>query len=100
LRAGGRKNFRTVTAVTFGLVRRPYLQIQKRGAHAMFEVYMLQPMTATCDLFATTRRRSLVPEPDLDELMQDPVTLAVMAADRVDHGALNALFARVRENLC
>ena len=66
----------------------------------MFEVYMLQPMTATCDLFATSRRRSLVPEPDLDELMQDPMTIALMAADRVDHHALDAMLARLREHFC
>jgi hypothetical protein len=66
----------------------------------MFEVYMLQPMTATCDLFATSRRRSLVPEPDLDELMQDPMTIALMAADRVDHRALDAMLTRLREHFC
>ena len=65
----------------------------------MFEVYMLQPMTATCDLFATSRR-SFVPEPDLDELMQDPLTIALMAADRVDHRALDALLTRLREHFC
>ena len=66
----------------------------------MFEVYMLQPATGTCDLLAPTDRRSLVPEPDLDELMQDPMTLALMAADRVDRGDLHALLARLREQFC
>ena len=66
----------------------------------MFEVYMLQPMTAACDLFATTRRQSCVPEPDLDELMQDPMTIALMAADRVDHRALDAMLTRLREHFC
>ncbi|HWB50032.1 MAG TPA: hypothetical protein VG651_13050 [Stellaceae bacterium] len=66
----------------------------------MFEVYMLQPVTASCDLFAPPRRRSLVPEPDLDELMRDPMTLAVMAADRVDRGEMHALFARMRDIFC
>ncbi len=66
----------------------------------MFEVYMLQPMTAACDLFTTTRRRSCVAEPDLDELMQDPMTIALMAADRVDHRALDAMLTRLREHFC
>jgi hypothetical protein len=66
----------------------------------MFEVYMLQPMTAACDLFAASRRRSLVPEPGLDELMQDPMTLAVMAADGVDYRAMDAMLARLREQFC
>jgi hypothetical protein len=65
----------------------------------MFEVYMLQPVTAACDLFATNGRRSLVQEPDLNELMADPMTLAVMAADRVDRCQLHALFAQVRDRL-
>jgi hypothetical protein len=66
----------------------------------MFEVYMLQPVTAACDLFATDGPRSLAPEPDLDELMRDPMTLALMAADRVDPGALDALFTRLRDHFC
>lgn len=66
----------------------------------MFEVYMLQPVTAACDLFATNRRCSSMPEPDLDELMQDPMTLALMAADRVDQRALDAMIARLREHFC
>jgi hypothetical protein len=66
----------------------------------MFEVYMLQPMTATCDLFATTRCSCSVPEPDLDELMQDPMTIALMAADRVDHRALDAMLTRLRKHFC
>jgi hypothetical protein len=65
----------------------------------MFEVYMLQPVTSTCDLFATSGRRSYVAEPDLDELMCDPITLAVMAADRVNHCQMRALIAQVRDNL-
>ena len=63
----------------------------------MFEVHMLQPMARTCDLLATTRRRSFVSEPDLDELMRDPMTIALMDADRVDHRALDAMLARLRE---
>jgi hypothetical protein len=65
----------------------------------MFEVYMLQPVTAACELFATSRRQRSVAEPALDDLMRDPMTLALMAADRVDHCELNALFNQVRENL-
>jgi hypothetical protein len=62
----------------------------------MFEVYKLQPGHATGELFGSPRRRNCVAEPKLDELMRDPMTLALMAADRVDHNDLNALFAQVR----
>ncbi|HVH79189.1 MAG TPA: hypothetical protein VM782_07355 [Stellaceae bacterium] len=65
----------------------------------MFQVYMLQPMTAACDLFAPSRRRGHVAEPSLDDLMRDPMTQAVMAADKVDHRELHELFAQVRESL-
>jgi len=60
---------------------------------------MLQPVTSSCDLFCEGGRRSYVAEPDLDELMRDPITLAIMAADRVDACELHALFADVRQNL-
>ena len=66
----------------------------------MFEVYMLQPVTTACDGLIPAGRRCCVPEPDLDELMHDPMTLALMAADRVDHRELDALFSRVRQHLC
>jgi len=65
----------------------------------MFEVYMLQPVTAACGLFATTRRRCSIVEPDLDELMRDPLTLALMAADRVDRSELDALLTQARDSL-
>ena len=64
----------------------------------MYEVYMLQPVTSACELFAPVRR-SFVPDPNLNELMRDPITLALMAADRVSRCELNALLAQVRENL-
>jgi hypothetical protein len=64
----------------------------------MMEVYMLQPVTASCDLFAASSRCKFV-EPDLAELMRDPITEALMTADRVDHGELCALLSQVRENL-
>jgi len=65
----------------------------------MFNDCMLQPVTAPSGLFAGVGCRGLVAEPDLDELMHDPMTLALMAADRVDHGALDALLAQIRRNL-
>jgi len=66
----------------------------------MFEVYMLQPVTAACELFATSRGRPrFAAEPALDELMHDPMTQALMAADRVDRCELKALLTRVRQNL-
>jgi hypothetical protein len=63
----------------------------------MYEVYMLQPMTSSCDLFCSGQK-TYVSEPNLDELMRDPMTQALMAADRVDDGELHALFAHMRQN--
>ena len=51
----------------------------------MFEVYMLQP-AAACELFAKNRP-TLVGEPDFNDLLGDPMTLALMKADRVDRHA-------------
>jgi hypothetical protein len=65
----------------------------------MSEVYMLQPVTSACDLFATSRRRSYVAEPDLDELMRDPMTVALMAADGIDRRELDALLRQAKDNL-
>jgi hypothetical protein len=65
----------------------------------MFEVYMLQPVTAACELFAPRRHRSFVAEPRLDDLMRDPMTQALMAADRVDRCEFNALVAQVQASL-
>ena len=42
---------------------------------------------------------SFIMEPDLGELLSDPMTLALMKADRVDPGALDALIAGARDNL-
>jgi hypothetical protein len=38
-------------------------------------------------------------EPRLSELMGDPMTLALMAADRVDRHDLDVLFDRARDGL-
>jgi len=65
----------------------------------MFEDYRPQPITTACDRFAADRRRSVFAEPDLAELMRDPMTLAVMAADHVDRGELDTLLAELRGNL-
>lgn len=59
---------------------------------------MLQPVTPAHELFAS-RRRSFFAEPNLAELMLDPMTQALMAADRVDRCELKALLSQVRENL-
>jgi hypothetical protein len=64
----------------------------------MCEVYMFQPVTSGHQLFGSPCG-SHVTEPDLDEVMRDPMTLALMAADRVNHSELSALFAQVRSNL-
>jgi hypothetical protein len=63
----------------------------------MSEVYM--PQTAACGLFTTKRRRNFLAEPALAELMHDPMTQALMAADRVDRRALDALLTQVRAKL-
>ena len=60
---------------------------------------MLQPVTASCDLFARGEHRKFVAEPDLAELMRDPITHALMAANRVDRGELCALLSQMRETL-
>jgi len=60
---------------------------------------MLQPLNASCDLIAVGRRCKLVAEPDLAELMGDPMTEALMAADGVDRGALDALLTQVSRSL-
>ena len=62
------------------------------------EVYMLQPLTSTCELFGSPRR-SRTTEPDLDELMRDPIAQALMAADGVDRSELDAIVAQVRNSL-
>jgi hypothetical protein len=46
-----------------------------------------------------TARCCVVLEPDLRELLRDPMTVALMQADRVDRHALEALIAGTRENL-
>jgi hypothetical protein len=66
----------------------------------MSEVHMLRPVTAGCESFTEKRRRSLFAEPGLAELMGDPMTQALMAADRVDRRALDALLTQVRDRLC
>jgi hypothetical protein len=52
---------------------------------------IFQTVSASC--------RYAVPEPNLSELLRDPMTLALMKADRVDRGALEVLIAGARENL-
>jgi len=60
---------------------------------------MLQPVTSACELFAPSRRLSYIAEPNLDELMRDPMTMALMDADGVDRRELHALLVRVRRRL-
>ncbi|HTQ35078.1 MAG TPA: hypothetical protein VMI30_12980 [Stellaceae bacterium] len=64
----------------------------------MFQVNTLQARVPSRDPFALSRGK-YVTEPGLDELMRDPMTVALMAADRVDVCELNALFADVGRNL-
>jgi hypothetical protein len=47
----------------------------------------------------TGPRWCYVAEPDLSELLRDPIARALMAADRVDRGELDALFDRTRGRL-
>jgi hypothetical protein len=50
--------------------------------------------------YAQSRQcRCLGAEPQLGELLRDPMTLALMTADRVDRRELDALFDRTRSNL-
>jgi hypothetical protein len=63
----------------------------------MCKFYTLQPATSSRQLFGSPPHRSA--EPDLAELMRDPMTQALMTADRVDRGQLHALLAQVRNNL-
>ena len=65
----------------------------------MFEVYMLLPVTAHCDLFAADGRRFVVAEPNLNELLCDPMTVALMAADHVDRNDFNAMLTQLRSRL-
>ena len=65
----------------------------------MLEVYKLQPRSTSYDVFASGERCKLFSEPDLAELMRDPMTEAVMAADGVDRGALVALLTQVGHSL-
>lgn len=65
----------------------------------MCEIDMLQPINAGREFFAARSRRALNVEPDLAELMGDPMTQALMAADRVDRCELRALLSQVQENL-
>jgi hypothetical protein len=65
----------------------------------MCEIYMLQPVNGSSELFATVGRAAFVTEPDLAELIGDPMTQALMAADRVDSRELCALITQVRGNL-
>ena len=60
---------------------------------------MLQSLATSTDLFAAGGCCKMVAEPGLAELMSDPLTEAVMAADGVDRGALNALLTQMSRNL-
>lgn len=59
---------------------------------------MLQPLTSACELFGPARRGGTT-EPDLDELMRDPIAQALMAADGVERSQLDAIVAQVRDSL-
>jgi hypothetical protein len=65
----------------------------------MMEVSMLQPFSTSGDAFAAGGRCKMVAEPALTDLMSDPLTEAMMAADGVDRGALIALLTQVGRNL-
>ena len=49
--------------------------------------------------FLQTGRCGCFAEPDLAELMRDPMTLALMAADRVDRHEFDVLLAGTQRNL-
>ena len=60
---------------------------------------MLQTLATSRDAFAAGGCCKMVAEPGLAELMSDPLTEAMMAADGVDRGALNALLVRMSRNV-
>lgn len=64
----------------------------------MCNMHMLQPAAASREPFASASR-GFVAEPALAELMGDPMTEALMTADRVDRRELRALIAQMREHL-
>jgi hypothetical protein len=45
------------------------------------------------------RRRCYTSEPELSDLLRDPMTVALMAADNVDRHRLDALFDWARDSL-
>ena len=65
----------------------------------MFDRSAIKPITASAGGFDSSGHHVFVTEPDLDELMHDPMTLALMAADNVDRCTLRTLLAQVRETL-
>ncbi|HTW53943.1 MAG TPA: hypothetical protein VME45_18785 [Stellaceae bacterium] len=64
----------------------------------MCSIHMLEPVAASSEPFASAAG-NFVAEPDLADLMRDPMTEALMTADRVDHNELCTLLLHVRESL-
>lgn len=64
----------------------------------MCNTCMLQPVSASREPFASAGDNCAA-EPALADLMGDPMTEALMTADRVDRRELRALIAQMREHL-
>ena len=65
----------------------------------MFDSSLMRPVTGSGGGFDSSSHQVFVAEPNLDELMHDPMTLALMAADNVDRCTLHSLLAQVSRNL-
>lgn len=64
----------------------------------MCTTYALQPVTVFPETLASASHNRAA-EPALADLMGDPMTEALMTADRVDRRELRALIAQMREHL-
>ena len=65
----------------------------------MFDRSSMQSIIASGGGFDSSGHQVFVAEPDLNELLRDPMTLALMAADKVDRCTLHSLLAQVSRNL-
>jgi hypothetical protein len=61
---------------------------------------MIHPVTETCQLFAPMRRdQCFCREPGVAEILRDPITQALMAADRVNRRDLETLLVGASQKL-
>jgi hypothetical protein len=65
----------------------------------MCEMCGIQSDAAASGFFVLNSNPRLAREPALNELLSDPMTLALMAADRVDRHQFDVLLTQVRARL-